>query len=63
VVGADPGSNYDKARSLGVTIQKEDDLDDFLAGRRKSEADRAPAQDASANSRGKGRSKKASSNR
>ena len=32
VVGADPGSKYDKARSLGVTILNEDDFEKLLAG-------------------------------
>jgi len=41
----------------------EDEFDDLLAGRRKPEPDRAPVPVASVNSKGKGRSKKASSDR
>jgi DNA ligase (NAD+) len=33
VVGADPGSKHDKARSLGVTILNEDDFEKLLAGK------------------------------
>ena len=33
VVGADPGSKFEKARSLGVTILDEDQFEDLLAGR------------------------------
>jgi DNA ligase (NAD+) len=63
VVGADPGSKFDRARSLGVTILNEDEFDDLLAGRRKAEPDRASAHEAAASSKPKGRSKKASSSR
>jgi DNA ligase (NAD+) len=63
VVGADPGSKYEKARSLGVTTLNEDQFDDLLAGRRKAEPDRPPVREVSVNSKGKGRSKRASSNR
>jgi BRCT domain type II-containing protein len=33
VVGADPGSKYDKARTLGVTTLDEDQFDQLLAGK------------------------------
>ena len=33
VVGADPGSKFDQAKSLGVTILSEDRFDDLLAGK------------------------------
>jgi DNA ligase (NAD+) len=63
VVGTDPGSKHEKARSLGVTILNEDEFDDLLSGRRKATADRVPAEEVSENAKGKGRSRKATSNR
>src|SRR3989337_430880 len=52
VVGADPGSKFDQAKSLGVTILNEQQFDDLLEGKlpvasaltktRKSEAKSSP---------------------
>ncbi len=63
VVGADPGSKYEKARLLGVTILNEDEFDDVLARRRKAEPERAAGAKEPAKPKAKGRSKKATNMR
>ncbi|HEY2645625.1 MAG TPA: NAD-dependent DNA ligase LigA [Candidatus Acidoferrales bacterium] len=46
VVGADPGSKFDKARSLEVTTLNEDEFEDLLAGRLKAGKDRPASSEA-----------------
>ena len=53
VVGADPGSKYDKARSLEVSILNEDEFDDLLAGRRPAEANQPALRESPAKSKAK----------
>jgi DNA ligase (NAD+) len=61
VVGADPGSKFEKARSLGVTILDEDQFEDLLAGRAATVPDGAePSSSSLVKARVKGRSKRVS---
>jgi DNA ligase (NAD+) len=57
VVGSDPGSKHDKARSLGVTILTEDDFEKLLAGKFQISPDKSTSAKGSPKSKQNGRAK------
>jgi DNA ligase (NAD+) len=57
VVGSDPGSKQDKARSLGVTILTEDDFEKLLAGKLPTSSDKSQSTKGSPKSKQNGRAK------
>jgi DNA ligase (NAD+) len=58
VVGGDPGSKFDKAKSLGVPVLNEDEFDDLLQGKLKTEPANTSDQNGTAKSKPKVRKKK-----
>jgi DNA ligase (NAD+) len=58
VAGTDPGSKYDTARSLGVTILNEDDFEKLLAGKLQVQSGKTESNPASAKSKGRDHGKK-----
>jgi len=57
VVGSDPGSKHDKARSLGVAILTEDDFEKLLAGKLPTSSDKSQSTKGSPKSKQNGRAK------
>ncbi|HWF13061.1 MAG TPA: NAD-dependent DNA ligase LigA [Candidatus Acidoferrales bacterium] len=60
VVGADPGSKFEKAKSLGVAILNEDEFEDLLKGKRAVAVARSKAQSGTEESKKKARQRKSS---
>jgi len=60
VVGSDPGSKADKARSLGLTILNEDDFEKLLAVKLQVSQEQSKPANASPNSKKNGRAQKSS---
>jgi DNA ligase (NAD+) len=58
VVGADPGSKHDKARSLGVPILNEDDFDKLLSGKLEISREQSGSAKDSSKSKKSGRAQK-----
>ena len=54
VVGSDPGSKHDKARSLGIAIMTEDDFEKLLSGKLPTPFDNPPSAKASTKSKRNG---------
>jgi DNA ligase (NAD+) len=63
VVGSDPGSKHDKARSIGVAILSEDDFEKLLAGKLQISSEKSKSEKSSSKSKQNGRAKQNSNER